>query len=101
MRLTQTISNNNLQILGERYDFVINADQPVGAYWIQFRGLGECGIRRVQQLAILRYYKGPYTPFSQAPTYDYGIPQGVVSIVNNNKCVTVKALNLSCFRFKR
>lgn len=64
---------------GERYDFVINADQPVGAYWIQVRGLGECGIRRVQQLAIIRYARGPYQPTTVAPTYDVGIPQGVVS----------------------
>lgn len=64
---------------GERYDFVINADQPVGAYWIQARGLGECGIRRVQQLAILRYARGPYQPTANGPTYDVGLPQGVVS----------------------
>lgn len=64
---------------GERYDFVINADQPVGAYWVQLRGLGECGIKRVQQLAILRYARGPYQPVAAAPTYDVGIPQGVVS----------------------
>lgn len=64
---------------GERYDFVINADRQVGAYWIQLRGLGECGIRRVQQLAILRYARGPYQPSSAPPTYDFGIPQGVVS----------------------
>lgn len=64
---------------GERYDFVITADQPVGAYWIQLRGLGECGIKRSQQLGILRYARGPYQPASAAPTYDVGIPQGVVS----------------------
>lgn len=64
---------------GERYDFVITADQPVGAYWIQLRGLGECGIKRAQQLAILRYARGPYQPATAAPTYDVGVPQGVVS----------------------
>lgn len=58
---------------------MITADQPVGAYWMQLRGLGECGIRRVQQLAILRYARGPYQPANAAPTYDVGIPQGVVS----------------------
>lgn len=58
---------------------MITADQPVGAYWVQLRGLGECGIRRVQQLGILRYARGPYQPTSTAPTYDVGIPQGVVS----------------------
>lgn len=46
------------------------------------RGLGECGIRRVQQLAIIRYARGPYQPTSVAPTYDVGIPQGVVSKLN-------------------
>lgn len=70
---------HNPQPAGERYDFVINADQPVGAYWVQLRGLGECGIKRVQQLAILRYARGPYQPASAAPSYDVGIPQGVVS----------------------
>lgn len=58
---------------------MINADQTPGAYWIQLRGLGECGIRRVQQLAILRYARGPYEPSSERPTYDVGLPQGVVS----------------------
>lgn len=66
--------------LGERYDFVINAEQPVGAYWIQVRGLGECGRKRVQQLGILRYARGPYQPTSRPPTYDVGLPQGVVNI---------------------
>ncbi|XP_063697893.1 uncharacterized protein LOC134828837 [Culicoides brevitarsis] len=70
--------NTVISFSGERYDFVITADQPVGAYWIQLRGLGECGIKRAQQLAILRYARGPYLPGSPPPTYDVGIPQGVV-----------------------
>ncbi|RZF37807.1 hypothetical protein LSTR_LSTR007169 [Laodelphax striatellus] len=72
------VVNTIISFSGERYDFVINAEQPVGAYWIQARGLGECGNKRVQQLAILRYARGPYQPTSQAPTYDVGLPQGVV-----------------------
>jgi Multicopper oxidase. len=63
---------------GERYDFVITADQPNGAYWIQVRGLGECGNKRAMQLAVLRYARGPYQPATQQPTYDVGLPQGVV-----------------------
>lgn len=51
----------------------------MGAYWIQLRGLGECGIKRSQQLAVLRYARGPYQPSSSPPTYDFGLPQGVVS----------------------
>uniref|UniRef100_A0A8D8VVX2 Laccase-5 n=1 Tax=Cacopsylla melanoneura TaxID=428564 RepID=A0A8D8VVX2_9HEMI len=72
------VVNTIISFSGERYDFVINADQEVGAYWIQVRGLGECGIKRVQQLGILRYARGPYQPASRAPTYDVGLPQGVV-----------------------
>lgn len=84
---------------GERYDFVISADQPVGAYWIQLRGLGECGIKRAQQLAILRYARGPYQPASTAPTYDVGIPQGVVSttlFMHPTSDHVKKCKNLSC-----
>ncbi|XP_018575474.1 laccase [Anoplophora glabripennis] len=82
--------NTIISFSGERYDFVINADQAPTAYWMQLRGLGECGIRRVQQLAILRYARGPYQPSSNPPTYDYGIPQGVVlnpldAICNNQR----------------
>lgn len=68
---------------GERYDFVINADQPPDAYWIQLRGLGECGVRRVQQLAVLRYARTSYQPSSEPPTYDVGLPQGVVSTLHD------------------
>lgn len=63
---------------------MINADQTADAYWIQLRGLGECGIRRAQQLAILRYARGPYQPSTPAPTYDVGLPQGIVSIDFNS-----------------
>ncbi|KAK6625519.1 hypothetical protein RUM43_005818 [Polyplax serrata] len=72
------VVNTIISFSGERYDFVINAEQPIGAYWIQARGLGECGIKRSQQLAVLRYARGPYQPESPMPTYDVGLPQGVV-----------------------
>lgn len=77
-----SIKTNCNHFPGERYDFVISADQPVGAYWVQLRGLGECGIKRAQNLAILRYARGPYQPSTAAPTYDLGLPQGVVSGLN-------------------
>ncbi|XP_038215385.1 laccase-2 isoform X1 [Zerene cesonia] len=70
--------NTIISFSGERYDFVIEANNIPGAYWIQVRGLGECGIKRAQQLGILRYARGPYQPSTPPPTYDVGIPQGVV-----------------------
>lgn len=70
---------NILMFLGERYDFVLEANQTVGTYWIQIRGLGACGNGRVQQHAILRYKGGPDQPTTQRPTYDNALPQTVVS----------------------
>lgn len=66
------------RVLGERYDFVINADQPPGAYWIQVRAIGNCGITQVQQLAVLYYAGRSDKPSSNPPTYDRGLPKGVV-----------------------
>lgn len=83
-------------VSGERYDFVIEANNIPGAYWIQVRGLGECGIKRAQQLAILRYARGPYQPSSQAPTYDVGVPQGVVSFIQN--CVNIPCKIIETFQ---
>jgi hypothetical protein len=42
---------------GERYDFVLKADQPDNNYWIRFRGLVSCnsGERKVHQEAVLHY----------------------------------------------
>nr|CAD7396798.1 unnamed protein product [Timema poppensis] len=72
------VVNTIISFSGERYDFVINAEQNVGAYWIQVRGLGECGSKRAMQLGVLRYARGPQQPASDPPTYDVGLPQGVV-----------------------
>ncbi|XP_076258209.1 uncharacterized protein LOC143195157 [Rhynchophorus ferrugineus] len=42
---------------GERFDFVLNADQPKSLYWIRFRGLMDCDERfnRAHQVAVLEY----------------------------------------------
>ncbi|WAQ99184.1 LAC1-like protein [Mya arenaria] len=40
---------------GERYDFVLGADKPVGNYWVRVRGLADCGVKSAHQVAILRY----------------------------------------------
>lgn len=40
---------------GERYDFVIEANQEPGDYWIKVRGEGECYSLNISQRAILRY----------------------------------------------
>ncbi|XP_070151439.1 uncharacterized protein [Polyergus mexicanus] len=42
---------------GERFDFIIEMNQPVDNYWIRFRGLMDCDERFLSayQVAILRY----------------------------------------------
>lgn len=42
---------------GERFDFIVKANQPVGNYWIRIKGLEDCDERftSAHQAAILRY----------------------------------------------
>ncbi|XP_011688158.1 PREDICTED: laccase-1-like isoform X2 [Wasmannia auropunctata] len=42
---------------GERFDFIIEMDQPVDNYWMRFRGLMDCDERFLSayQVAIMRY----------------------------------------------
>lgn len=40
---------------GERFDFVLNARQDIGSYWIRFHGLMDCSVKHVFQAAILDY----------------------------------------------
>lgn len=44
-----------IMLSGERFDVVLEADQPVGNYWIRVNGLQLCSIAQVTQGAILRY----------------------------------------------
>nr|UYS93176.1 multicopper oxidase 2 [Henosepilachna vigintioctopunctata] len=74
----QVVVNTIISFSGERYDFVVYANKPSGLYWIQVRGLGECGINRIQQLAILKYENCPQKHKLKPPSYDYGLEQGIV-----------------------
>ncbi|XP_046561436.1 laccase-2-like [Haliotis rubra] len=44
---------------GERYDFLLFANQVVGNYWIKVVGLGDCRVADVSAAAILRYTGAP------------------------------------------
>lgn len=58
---------------GERFDFVINANQPIGNYWMRIRGLMDCDERftKAHQGAIIRY-NGAEEEEPTAPlTYDF------------------------------
>jgi len=38
---------------GERYDFVLNADQPIASYWLRVQGVADCVNQ--SQLAVVKY----------------------------------------------
>lgn len=61
---------------GERFDFVVNANQPVGNYWLRVRGLMDCDERftKANQVAVLRYTgaeEEPGWPTEEWPTYEF------------------------------
>lgn len=72
---------------GDSYDFVLNANSPLGErdYWIRIRSEGECADLKIAQRAILRYQRpdvlqGELT--SDMPfTYDDSLRHGLVKFV--------------------
>lgn len=58
---------------GERFDFVVNANQPIDNYWIRVRGLMDCDERftKAYQVAVLRYESAAISlPSGFHPTWD-------------------------------
>ncbi|XP_002067090.2 L-ascorbate oxidase [Drosophila willistoni] len=56
---------------GERFDFVLNANQEVGNYWIRLKGLMDCSelFTSAFQVAILRYEGAPDEEPSEELSY--------------------------------
>lgn len=81
---------------GERYDFVLNANQNGGSYWIQLRGLGECGQNRISQVAVL-VYDNVVLPKTPRPTYDTVFPGSVeLNTMKSINCMTSNLGNDIC-----
>ncbi|KAL3276760.1 hypothetical protein HHI36_012127 [Cryptolaemus montrouzieri] len=60
---------------GERFDFVLNADQPENVYWMRFGGLMDCDERftSAHQVAVLQYESNNMDSNAypdDIPTYD-------------------------------
>ncbi|XP_053672224.1 uncharacterized protein LOC128722576 [Anopheles nili] len=92
-----------VSISGERYDFVLTADQPPGNYWVRVRGIGFCDPMRVEDFAILSYRTPDTTtsadegltveqslayPTEPLPAYDEPFPQGVILNHQTAPCYT-------------
>lgn len=63
---------------GERFDFVLNADQPIGNYWMRVRGMADCGVKKAHQQAILRYNGASETEPTSPVGYEHGFRDGKV-----------------------
>ena len=70
---------------GERYDFVLAADEVPGNYWIRYRGLGDCHTHTVQvsETAVLRYKNSSDDEPSGPTKYEDSIRSGVVCAACN------------------
>lgn len=57
---------------GERWDFIVNANQEIGNYFIRARGLLDCSFTNSFQLAVLHYQgAGDGTPEGDPKSYDF------------------------------
>ncbi|XP_064103002.1 uncharacterized protein LOC135213077 isoform X1 [Macrobrachium nipponense] len=64
---------------GERWDFVVNASEEMGTYWIKFQGLLDCDERfkSAYQVAVMRYEGAIGFPDSlENVPYESTIPEG-------------------------
>jgi L-ascorbate oxidase len=67
---------------GERFDFIVQADQPKDVYWMHFRGLMDCDERftKAYQMAVLQYKDAEQTYPLDEPSYDNSKKDGMVII---------------------
>ncbi|XP_020298310.1 laccase-4-like isoform X2 [Pseudomyrmex gracilis] len=82
-----TIVTSIISVAGERYDFVVNANNKVNSYWIQLRGIASCKTKAIQQLAVLQYEgAASNTPSTPAPTLNDPLPEGIVLNPLDGQC---------------
>ncbi|XP_041972453.1 laccase-4-like [Aricia agestis] len=64
---------------GERYDFVLDANQEIDNYWIRFRGLMDCDelFTKAKQVAVLHYEGAMETEPAGDPTWEESHNEGL------------------------
>uniref|UniRef100_A0A8W7K8J2 Multicopper oxidase n=2 Tax=Anopheles albimanus TaxID=7167 RepID=A0A8W7K8J2_ANOAL len=78
---------------GERYDFVLAANQKPGNYWVRVRAIGFCNVERREEFAILSYADETSVtdevlayPRTSPPNWDHRFPPGTVLNNPNATC---------------
>jgi len=76
---------------GERFDFVLNANQSIGRYWLRVRGLMDCDDRfkSVHQVAIISYKGADQEPKE---------PVGYKEAVRKGKVIYFKHISQAEFK---
>lgn len=92
---------------GERFDFIVTADQDEGLYWMRFRGLMDCDERftSAHQVAVLQYKSNSTKlskelPSGDVPTYETSHKEGLqlnplnkgVESSKDNETITIPEL---------
>lgn len=65
---------------GETYDFIVDANQKSGTYWIKFKGNAKCINKngRVNQVAVLQYSNSVNDLPENDPDFDAPLEKGKV-----------------------
>ncbi|KAK2581552.1 hypothetical protein KPH14_005204 [Odynerus spinipes] len=92
-----TVVDRIVSTSGERYDFVLNANQNGGSYWIQVRGLAECAEKKILQVGVLIYGDQLALPRTARPTFDKPLTGNVVlNSLNAAQCMNTQVSNEIC-----
>jgi FtsP/CotA-like multicopper oxidase with cupredoxin domain len=60
---------------GERFDFVVNANQTPGEYWIRMRAVGSCKHLHIETFAVLSYSKMSQKNDTELAFLDRSLPK--------------------------
>ena len=74
---------------GERFDFVLTANNTVGNYWMKVKGLADCSVKSAKQTAILRYDGSPEEDPTGPAGYKDMDRQGMVSVARLNNPIYI------------
>nr|XP_040232544.2 uncharacterized protein LOC120955589 [Anopheles coluzzii] len=89
-----TMVDTLISTSGERYDFVLSANQKPGTYWVRVRAIGFCNIERREEFAVLSYENEAHHvqeevlayPKRTPPSWDDRFPSGTVLNNPNATC---------------
>ncbi|CAG9861310.1 unnamed protein product [Phyllotreta striolata] len=84
---------------GERFDFILHANQSVDLYWMKFKGSLDCGATttRAFQTAVLQYHSDQFTDFDYPAgevDFDNAGPKGGIELDTVNVGTETKNKNI-------